>query len=53
MITVGFFDNYRNFSFIEFIYNNIEKMDNKRNLFDDDLEFISSNPIISSTFYLK
>ncbi len=28
-------------------------MDEKRKLFDDDLEFISSNPIISSTCYLK
>lgn len=28
-------------------------MDGKKILFDDDLEFISSNPIISSTFYLK
>jgi hypothetical protein len=28
-------------------------MDEKRKLFDDDLEFISSNPILSSTFYLK
>lgn len=28
-------------------------MNEKRKLFDDDLEFISSNPIISSTFFLK
>lgn len=26
--------------------------DKKRNIFDDDCQFVSSNPILSSTFYL-
>ncbi len=50
--SVGSFDIY-GLIFIDFIYNNITYMEEKRKLFDDDLEFISSNPIVSSTYYLK
>lgn len=50
---VSFFDIIENLHLLGLFIIIIEKMDEKRKLFDDDLEFISSNPIISSTYYLK
>ena len=52
ILTVKLFWYYNNFRHLFSLFV-IMNMEEKRNLFDDDLEFISSNPLISSTFYLK